>query len=407
MPRESAGHHSEAAARGGAGVRAAIVVDDQPDIRLLVASQLRKLGVPAQGMATKTELSAALEGEHPDLLLLDLSLGDSDAVEIFDLLAERGFAGRVVLMSGHGGTLLEHARRIGRRAGVEIAGLLRKPFRGVELQRLVAGLGPAAPAAQPPASVPAEPGLLREAIAEGWLAFRYQPKVDLASGAGIGMEALCRVIHPRRGVIGPDVFLPPAADDDLHDLTLAAARAALDAMERTGGTIPVSINLAGRTLLRPGLIEALKSLGDWAERSLILEITETDLIGDMAAAEAFVMRAVLHGFGIAIDDFGTGYATFERLHRFPFAELKIERSIVQGCAQDEALRRICRAAVELGHGFEAKVVAEGVETERDLDAVRDLGFDLAQGYLFARPLPLDEACDVLARGPYPLPPRRR
>ncbi|WP_337876858.1 EAL domain-containing response regulator [Elioraea sp.] len=403
MPRGTAGPESEAAMRGGAGLRAAIVVDDEPDIRLLVASQLRRLGVPAQGIGSKAELIAALEGEHPDLLLLDLSLGDSDAVEIFDLLAERGFAGRVVLMSGHAGPLLEHARRIGRRSGVEIAGLLRKPFRRGEIQRLVAGLGPAVPAAQPRASAPAEPGLLREAIAEGWLAFWYQPKVELASGAAAGMEALCRVIHPQRGVIGPDVFLPPADDGDLYDLTLAAARAALDAAARMGGTIPVSINLAGRTLLRPGLIEALKSRGEGTERRLMLEITETDLIGDLAAAEAFAMRAVLHGFDIAIDDFGSGYATFERLRHFPFAELKIERSIVHGCAQDEALRRICRAAVELGHGFEAKVVAEGIETEEDLAAVRELGFDLAQGYLFARPMPLAEAIAFLASGPRRLP----
>lgn len=395
MSQEVVGSRFRAGAPRPPAVRTAIVVDDHKDICDVVVSQLRRLGMTARGINSRDELLAALSAEHPDLLLLDLSLGDSDAVEIFGLLGERGFAGRVVLMSGHADAVLDQVRRIGQRAGVEIAALLRKPFRHEALRHALAGLGPAAPVARPRTAAPAEPGLLRAAIAQGWLAFVFLPKIDLATDAVAGMEALARIRHPERGVIAPALFLPAAEDEDLYDLALAAARAALAASARAGG-LPVSINLAGRTLLRPGLIEALKAHAEGAEQSLVLEITETDLIEDIAAAAAFATRAVLHGFTISIDDFGTGYATFERLRHFPFAELKIERAIVHGCAADETLRRLCRAAVELGHGFGAKVVAEGVETAEDLAAVRALGFDLAQGFLFSQPLPADEAIAFLA-----------
>lgn len=386
-----------------AAVRTAIVVDDHLDICSVVTAQLRKLGIDAQGMTSKADLLLALEAPHPDLLLLDLSLGDSDAVEIFGLLHDRGYAGRVVLMSGHSGSVLDHARRIGERAGVEISGTLRKPFRRQELETVVSAFGGTVEALPPHQSEPVEAGLLRTALDNGWVEFWFQPKIDLRTDAIAGMEALARIRHPDRGVLAPSAFLPRIEDIDLHDLTVAAARAALDLCAGAGSQPPASINVAGRTILRPGLIEALKALGSGARQRLILEITETDLIGDLAAAEAFATRAVLHGFRISIDDFGTGYATFERLRHIPFAELKIERAIVHGCAEDEALRKICRAAVELGHGFEAKVVAEGIETRADLAAVRALGFDLAQGYLLAPPVPAETMRVLLANGPGVLP----
>ena len=405
MAARSADQPEENRGQPAAGVRTAIVVDDHVDICTVVTAQLRKLGIDAQGMTSKEDLLHALQAPHPDLLLLDLSLGDSDAVEIFGLLHDRGFAGRVVLMSGHTGSVLDHARRIGERAGVEIGGTLRKPFRRRELETVVSALGGTVEVTRPHRSEPVEPGLLRAALDNGWVEFWFQPKIDLRTDAIAGAEALARIRHPERGILAPSVFLPPIEDADLHDLTVAAARAALALCARSGSHLPASINVAGRTILRPGLIEALKALGTGVEQRLILEITETDLIGDLAAAEAFATRAVLHGFRISIDDFGTGYATFERLRHIPFAELKIERAIVHGCAEDAALRKICRAAVELGHGFEAKVVAEGVETRADLDAVRQLGFDLAQGYLFSPPLPAERMRALLTDGAGVLPRR--
>jgi EAL domain-containing protein (putative c-di-GMP-specific phosphodiesterase class I) len=163
-------------------------------------------------------------------------------------------------------------------------------------------------------------------------------------------------------------------------------------LSRENRRLSFSINVAGCTLSEPELIDRMRErraeLGP--DTSIILEVTESDIVDDHVAAEAFVTRALLHGFEVSIDDFGHGYATFERLRRMPFTELKLERSMVDGCANDRALENICRASARLGHDFGAKVVAEGLEREEDLRMVRALGFDMAQGYLFSRPLPFEQ-----------------
>lgn len=157
---------------------------------------------------------------------------------------------------------------------------------------------------------------------------------------------------------------------------------------------PFSINIACRSLDRASLLDELCALRGNASREtpIILEITETDFLENRSAAAAFATRAFLRNFHISIDDFGEGYATFERLRGMPFHELKLERSMVDGCAQDRSLQNICRAAVQLAHGFGAKAVAEGIERLDDLATIRSLGFDMAQGYIFSRPVPFDEFC---------------
>jgi EAL domain-containing protein (putative c-di-GMP-specific phosphodiesterase class I) len=153
-----------------------------------------------------------------------------------------------------------------------------------------------------------------------------------------------------------------------------------------------SINVEARTFARTNLIDEFRAIRERysANLPIIIELTETDLVNDKFAVETFATRAILHGFRISIDDFGHGYASFERLRDTPFTELKIERSMVVGCSRDPALRSICKAAVQLAHGFGATAVSEGVESEDDLKVVRSLGFDLAQGFFFAQPLPFRE-----------------
>jgi EAL domain-containing protein (putative c-di-GMP-specific phosphodiesterase class I) len=239
------------------------------------------------------------------------------------------------------------------------------------------------------------PILLRDVMDNNWLEFWYQPKVELGAGLIVGAESLARVRHPGRGVLPPSTFLEHASDEALYGLTVRALNEALrcaEAMQQQNRPLVFSINVAARTLARDGLIEDFRAI--CARHStylpIILEVTETDLVHDKAAIQSFATRAILCGFRISIDDFGHGYASFERLRDLPFTELKLERSMVNGCARDSALRSICKAAVELAHAFGAIAIAEGVESEDDLNTVRSLGFDLAQGYFFSRPLPFQD-----------------
>ncbi|WP_051609172.1 EAL domain-containing response regulator [Fodinicurvata fenggangensis] len=372
-----------------------LVMDDQIEVCRLAVQQLERIGLRAQGVCTKPELISALDQLPPDLLLLDLSLGDSDAVEIFQMLSQRSFAGCVILMSGHGGAVLEHARRIGQRSGITIGGVLRKPFRQKDLRDLLFSKSAPAVGDEDEEISSDDPTLLQQALREKWLEFWYQPKIELKHLEVIGAEGLARIRHPERGILSPAAFLPGAGTDALHALTMQAVEDAFAMGRRLEGLLPeprLSINLAGRTLHHPALLDQLKGIRDRAESParLTLEITESDVIEDTEAAQEFATRAVLHGFAVSIDDFGSGYSTFERLRHIPFSELKLERTVVKGCASDRQLRSICQAAVQLGHDFEAEVVGEGVEGAADLETLRELGFDLVQGFYFSRPLPVDD-----------------
>ena len=375
--------------------RRALVFDDNPAIGALAVSQLIELGFEAKSVIEKITFVAALESWRPELILLDLSLGDTDAVELFGCLKEQKFGGHVILISGHSGAVLDHARRLGQGSGIAIAGVMEKPFHKRQLRALIANLGAAAEPRLAPQSEQSNPALLRDALANNWLEFWYQPKIELETDSIVGAESLARIRHPEHGILAPGKFLPHASDEDVNELTMRALDEAFrssTALHRLGRPLIFSINVAARTFVRTGLIDDIKSIRDRHSLPLpiILEMTETDLVNDKSAAATFATRAILHGFQIAIDDFGHGYATFDRLRDMPFTELKIERSMVDGCAREPALQSICQAAIQLAHSFGAQAIAEGVEQRDDLEVIRSLSFDMAQGYIFSRPLPFQD-----------------
>lgn len=375
--------------------RRALVFDDNPAIGALAVTQLIELGFEAKSVIEKIAFVAALESWRPELILLDLSLGDTDAVELFGWLKEQKFGGQVILMSGHSGAVLDHARRLGQGSGIAIAGVLEKPFHKRDLRALIANFDVRTASPPAPQSDQPNPTLLRDALANNWLEFWYQPKIELETDSIVGAESLARIRHPEQGILAPGKFLPHASDEDVNELTMRALDAAFrssTALHRLGRTLIFSINVAARTFVRTGLIDDIKSIRERHSLPLpiILEMTETDLVSDKSAAATFATRAILHGFQIAIDDFGHGYATFDRLHDMPFTELKIERSMVDGCARVPALRSICQAAVQLAHSFGAQAIAEGIEQRDDLDVIRSLSYDMAQGYIFSRPLPFQD-----------------
>jgi EAL domain-containing protein (putative c-di-GMP-specific phosphodiesterase class I) len=377
------------------------VFDDNPAIGVLAVGRLQQLGFEARSVLGKAAFVASLESWRPDLILLDLSLGDTDAIELFEMLSGRNFRGPVILMSGHSGAVLDHARRLGEGSGIAIAGVLEKPFHQRDLRALIANLDIAAAPPPAPQSDQPSPALLHDALAHDWLEFWYQPKIELETDSVVGAEMLARIRHPERDILVPATFLPHASDEDLNELTMRALDEAFRSsmtLHRQVCPLVFSINVAARTFTRTGLINDIKSIRERHSTNLpiILEMTETDLVNDKVAAATFATRAILHGFQIAIDDFGHGYATFDRLRGMPFTELKLEGTMVNGCARDTALRSICKAAVQLAHGFGATAIAEGLEQPDDLKVVRSLGFDMAQGYIFSRPLPFQDFCKVVA-----------
>jgi diguanylate cyclase (GGDEF)-like protein len=236
---------------------------------------------------------------------------------------------------------------------------------------------------------------LRQAVDEGQLRLFLQPKVDVASGALCGAEALVRWQHPTRGLVPPMAFIPFAEQTGfIRQLTLwmfaevARRQSALTAM----GVARVAINLSTRDLLDtefPDKLDALLARHGATASRLCLEITESAIMDDPERAEATLQRLAERGFKLSIDDFGTGYSSLAYLKRLPVHELKIDKSFVMAMERDASDAKIVRSTVDLAHALGLSVVAEGVENASILAQLQTLGCDDAQGFHFAKPLPFD------------------
>jgi EAL domain-containing protein (putative c-di-GMP-specific phosphodiesterase class I) len=220
----------------------------------------------------------------------------------------------------------------------------------------------------------------------------YQSQFDIASGAIVGVEALCRWQHPRDGLLAPDLFIEVAERSNLiheiGDFMLDRSCRCAARWETLGHPIEVSVNVSAVQLADPSFFDRLMAnLDDFAlePRLLTVEITESVEITDRddAAARLGMLREA--GVGISIDDFGSGHSSLNQVLSLPATELKIDRSIVQSRA--EGSQEQIASTVDLAHDRGLRVVAEGVETEEQLQLVRELGCDRVQGFLVGVPLP--------------------
>ncbi|HVO11201.1 MAG TPA: EAL domain-containing protein [Vicinamibacteria bacterium] len=252
-------------------------------------------------------------------------------------------------------------------------------------------------------------GELRWAIEAGQLQLYYQPKVDLRTRLVVGVEALLRWRHPRKGIVPPGDFIPAAEEAGvIKPLTwwvLEQAVRQCAAWERSDEGLDVAVNLSARSLhdpqLTPRITELLKA-HELAPQRLQLEVTESAVMTDSArAAEILVMLDAL-GVSVSIDDFGTGNSSLRYLRDLPVSEIKIDKSFVLGMNAGENGRdkAIVRSTSELGHNLGLRVVAEGVEDEAALELLSSYGCDLAQGYYIARPMPAEKLAEWRATSPW-------
>jgi diguanylate cyclase (GGDEF)-like protein len=234
---------------------------------------------------------------------------------------------------------------------------------------------------------------LHAGIEGGQLRQFLQAKHALGDGRLIGAEALVRWVHPTRGFIPPSEFIPFAEQTGRIGLVthwmLHRALSTLAAWQRAGHVLSIAVNVSTRDVQDPGFAARLGALlretGAPAER-LTLEITETGLMDSGGDPLALIAPLAALGVSMSIDDFGTGHSSLSYLQRLPVSELKIDRSFVDGADTDERRTRLLRSIVGLGHSLGMVVTAEGVETDGQLQMLRDAGCDQAQGYHLGRPV---------------------
>lgn len=237
------------------------------------------------------------------------------------------------------------------------------------------------------------PGAPRE------LRMHYQPKIELATGRTVGLEALMRWVHPTRGVLPPTTFIPLAEQSGLiHDVTryaLTECVTQLAAWRAEGRATPVAVNLSAHDVTTVAVVDLIESLLE--EHTvpadlLEVEITETALVADPSRVVPVLERLGALGIRVAIDDFGIGNTSISQLRDLPVDELKIDRLFVSDLGVDgrEGSEVVVQAMVDLAHSFDLRVVAEGVEDEPTAVILRRLGVDQAQGFLYSQAVPADD-----------------
>jgi diguanylate cyclase (GGDEF)-like protein len=251
---------------------------------------------------------------------------------------------------------------------------------------------------------------LAAAIRAGELRTVYQPLIDMRTGRPVGAEALVRWQHPTDGLRGPDQFIGLAEESGLiteigelvlNDACRQAARWVAESRE--SDDVLVTVNLSARQVADEEIVDQVRAALETSglePRRLVLEITETVLMHDRDAAATTLWLLKGLGVRIAIDDFGTGYSSLAYLRRFPIDMLKVPREFIDGLGRDAHDDVITRAIVELAGTLGLLTVAEGIETTQQSDHVAALGCDLAQGYLFSRPIEAD-AVRALMSAPWP------
>ncbi|MGS0742452.1 putative bifunctional diguanylate cyclase/phosphodiesterase [Glaciimonas sp. GG7] len=248
---------------------------------------------------------------------------------------------------------------------------------------------------------------LRPALARNEFRMFYQPKVDIASGKIIGVEALLRWQHPEYGLVSPARFIPLAEESGLivaiGDWVIEAACQQSRRWQDMGLTIglapiPISVNLSAHQFLQRDLVAntmAMLERHDIPGSGLILELTEGSLMGNPENAIDVLRELTRRGLRVSIDDFGTGYSSLSYLRRFPLNEIKIDRSFIQSLETNQEDRAIVRAVVTLAHSLQLIVVAEGVAKVEQLRFLRQIGCDQYQGFLFSEPVPADVMTEML------------
>ncbi|MCB2412509.1 EAL domain-containing response regulator [Demequina sp. TTPB684] len=375
-----------------------LAIDDDHLVGAMLAAHAKAAGFDAKVTDSPEEFYALATAWKPTFVVVDLVMGAVDGLAVLKRLAELKSDAAVIITSGMGSKILDSARQFAAASGLAYGGVLHKPFRRADVAAVLAA-GAHAPERLDPALDVLESWdaatferELRAAAANDHLRVVFQPKVSCAQGTVTGFEALVRWYHPTVGLIPPVSFIPRAESMHLVSIVTDAVIArALSWFGRSRAHTAerLAINISASELSGPGLgkrlLAACSQAGIAPER-IVLEVTETSAVADVADSLEVLTRLRLDGFQLSIDDFGTGYSSMIQLSNLPFSEVKIDRSFVRNLGQSLPADVMVRSMLQLSRGLGLESTAEGVETAAALAVLSEMDCDFAQGYHIGYPM---------------------
>ncbi len=377
-----------------------LVVDDDIVFSTVATSVLQALGVTTVLTAHDGEegIEAVRKAKEPiGLIILDLNMPKLDGLAFMRAISLTGFKGQIIVSSGESGKIVQTAQNMGRMLGIDILGALKKPIDMGEMSAMLER--------RSKQSVIAKSEKKQDEIThvtDDMLVPFYQPQYRTLDRSLSGAESLTRID------LGSGRFMAPMGffQDISHSRRASVAALAvikkvftdISRWQARGLTPDIAINLDASVLEDGEVVSALLTLTkDFgiSPESLVLELTETALPKDMSRLLETLARLGMAGFGLSLDDYGTGGSNFEMLRLCPFTELKIDMSIIQAMEHDPLSKQFVATTVNFAQSLNLRLVAEGIETEAQFEAVREQGIDIVQGYLFNKALPQDKFAGLL------------
>jgi EAL domain-containing protein (putative c-di-GMP-specific phosphodiesterase class I) len=374
-------------ANGGQRASLCFVVD--PDFGFLqgFSRSLRSVGIDTVELISSARLADNVDGQNPDIIFLDLnSANPYECVRALMSLRECRFAGRVQLLGRCELAFLENFRRVGVDSSLAMLPVLQKPVDFASIRKIVLEQKLVCqPVAAPELS-------LKTAIARDYITFWYQPKIDISRRQVVGAEAFARIAHPQHGILAPARFLAGAAEEDILELAhraLVSALALNARLDELGISLQIAINLGVESIMKLPIAELMlkhRPRRDEGWPGILFDVTETQVLNKITILRERFHELGKYGIALAIDNFGRGNSSFSLFRYLQFSEIKIDASFVQGCASNAGNANVCRSMIQIAHNFSRKAVAAGIETGEDAQEVANLGCDIAQGYIFGKPM---------------------
>ncbi|MDG2048022.1 MAG: EAL domain-containing response regulator [Halioglobus sp.] len=386
------------------------LIDDEPDILKILSDVVALAGLEAHCFSQADNFINEVHCfEGDNILILDLQMPGIDGIEVIRYLAKMENAPELILMSGQDSAVLSGAENLAVAHELVVRGTLVKPLsvrllRGLLEPQTLRRSKKWGGKTTPSNIVGVEE--LREALDQDQFVLHYQAKEEFAltDSTKYSAECLVRWQHPIQGLIYPNRFIELVETQGwMPDLTAIVLKKVANQQrewKKEGLRINLSINVSASditSLILPEVISRLLADNELDTATITLEVTESELMGELTTSLDVLTRLRLKGVRLSIDDFGTGYSSLLQLYRMPFSELKIDQSFVSKMVVDTEALAIVKACILLGEQFNMRVVAEGVEDFATKQLLAELGCQAVQGYFVAKPMSADDFRFWLAR----------